>query len=162
MRLRRGAVLWMLAVLAVGVLAGWGLAAVLTLRSDITTLRAQLFDLGETPKVGPAGNRGDRGDTGDRGERGERGRPGRDGRDGVDGITPACWFLPSQCVGPAGRDGKDGLNGTNGVDGTDGKDGTNGVDGKDGQPGPSCPAGYSLQPSTIRGDDVLVCTRDAA
>lgn len=164
---------WLVAVLVVGILVGSVVGTVIGqghdlnranreragLASDVSALRSQLLALGEKPKVGPPG---DRGDTGDRGERGERGRPGRDGRDGVDGITPACVFLPGECVGPAGPAGPQGAAGVDGQDGTDGVAGAPGPAGPQGPPGSSCPDGYSLQPDTLRGNDVMVCTKDAA
>ena len=101
------------------------------------------------------------------GERGPAGRDGRDavavdgidGRDGADGFTPPCYFLPTQCVG---ADGRDGVDGTDGRDGADGADSTvPGPKGDQGDPGAPCPEGYSWQPDTLKGDEVLVCTKDA-
>lgn len=160
-------VLVVLAVLVPSLLLGAGLVWVTTEledgRRDRDVLREQLLDLGETPRVGPAGEPGTIGDIGPRGPAGRDGDDGRDGRDGRDGITPACWFEATQCRGVAGAPGPAGVDGRDGVDGMDGASGVPGPPGPagaSGPPGPTCPAGYSLQPDRIRGEDVMVCTRD--
>lgn len=140
------------------------------LRAVDQALRDQLVQAGEDPNVDlPPGEPGDRG---------PQGEPGEDGR------TPACWFTAGQCqgaqgpagatgaagpMGPAGPIGPPGVNGTDGVDGAPGPSGPPGPQGEpglpgppgpQGEPGPSCPVGYSLQPDTVRGDEVLLCTLD--
>lgn len=173
-RIKPGGIMWLATVLVVGLLLGSAMASIWQLRHDFeqaqedrAALRAQVLDLGETPVApGPAGERGDEGPPGPQGER------GRDGRDGVDGESPACLFEPGRCVGPAGPAGPQGPAGRDGVDGQDGTPGEPGPAGEQGpagpagpqgpqgEPGPDCPDGYSLQPDLLRGEEVLVCTRD--
>ena len=175
--IKPGGILWLATVLVVGLLLGSAMASIWQLRQDFEqaqedrdALRAQVVDLGETPVApGPAG------ETGDQGPPGPRGEPGRDGRDGRDGESPPCLLLPSQCVGPAGPQGPAGEDGADGQDGAPGEqgpagpagepgpagpEGPQGPAGPQGEPGPSCPEGYSLQPDLLRGEEVLVCTRD--
>ena len=139
-------------VVLVAILIGWGFASLWTLRADfeesqsdfaasqqdVTALRDQLIDLGQTPRVDP--RRGERGETGDRGS---SGRDGRDGRNGIDGMTPPCYFAPTQCIGPPGPAGRDGIDGQ---DGAPGVQGAAGPAGPRGDPGPPGPAGANGQP----------------
>lgn len=153
--------MWAAAVLVAGVLLGSGLASIYTLRQDfadttealatareerghladdVDALRSQLIDLGQKPTV-PAPKPGERGEPGGQGAQGQRGEPGRDGRDG---ITPACWFIESQCVGAAGPQGgigPAGPSGPAGPAGPAGADGAPGPAGADGAPGPAGPQG---------------------
>lgn len=130
------------------------------LHAVVGALSAQVEGLGGEPLVDAPPLQGIEG------ERGAEGRDGRDGRNGIDGgpgLTPPCYFAPTQCVGAPGRDGIDGQDGTDGVDGADST--VPGPKGDKGDPGPAgtpCPEGYSWQTDTLRGDDVVVCTRDAA
>lgn len=152
---------WAFSVVVLAVLMGTVVANIYALREDfsdsqayIDTLKAQIEAEGEEPAPGPDYDL----------LRGEDGKDGRDGRPGLDGITPACWFLESQCVGAQGEPGVTpdcwfteskcvGPPGPPGADST--------VEGPPGPPGPagaSCPPGYTFQPDTIKGDDVMVCT----
>ena len=131
-------------VTIVAVLIGWGFASLWTLRAEfdasqhaVASLRQQLIDLGQTPRVDPP-----RGERGDQGASGDRGTTGRDGRDGRDGLTPPCYFAPSQCVGepgPSGPPGAQGLAGERGPQGEPGPAGPQGEPGPagaQGEPGP--------------------------
>ena len=134
-------------VTIVAVLIGWGFASLWTLRAEfdasqhaVASLRQQLIDLGQTPRVDPP-----RGERGDQGASGDRGTTGRDGRDGTDGLTPPCYFAPSQCVGPPGPPGI-GIKGDKGDPGADstvpGPKGDKGDPGADSTvPGPPGPQG---------------------
>ena len=144
--------LWVLPMVVVSVLVGLALStfaitysSVLENQRAVRVLHDQVIDLGGTPVAGPDGARGDSGPA------------GRDGRDGRDGITPSCWFLPSQCVGPQGEPGPQGPPGAQGQ-------GDPGPQGPVGPAGPAGPAGQSLTcPSgyTFQGyKDLYVCRKD--
>jgi hypothetical protein len=160
--------LFLLAVLIVGILLGSVVSEVLeqgqqldqmtddrsALATDVEVLRDQLIRLGETPDAGPP-EPGERGDTGERGPAGRDGLDGRDGIDGVDGLPGAVGP-----AGPAGETGATGATGDPGPQGEPGPMGPQGPAGPQGEPGTTCPSGYALQPDTIHGEDVLICTRN--
>lgn len=168
MRVRPGAFLWIVGMLVTALLIGLAVSSFLDLRSDfeqandeaasraddVEALRSQLIALGETPDVEtPA-----RGETGEQGERGPQGIAGRDGAAGPAGPVGATG--PAGEQGPAGPEGPAGPAGADGAAGVPGEPGPPGPAGPQGPAGPNCPSGYSLQPDTIRGDEVLLCTRD--
>jgi hypothetical protein len=156
-RRRRGAVLWALGVVMVGIAVGSLAATFITLRSDVAeldreaarsdvvsaalasdveTLREQLRSEGVEPAVP------DPDDTVEQ-INGERGEPGRDGRDGARGATGDAG--PPGAPGPAGAAGAPGAPGPAGSDGLTviGPPGPPGesVTGPPGATGPAGPAG---------------------
>lgn len=147
------------------------------LAGDVEVLREQVKDLGATPDVGPPGA------VGERGERGPRGLPGRDGRDATPeqiAAAVASWLRLNPPLDQPDPDDPEVQDEEiqdeeiqdpeeqeaeiqdPEVDDPEVQDPE--VDDPDpGTPGDGdCPAGYSLRPSRIQGDEVLVCTRDAA
>lgn len=168
MMMRRGVWLWLAGVAVASLVLGLAVSSFVDLRNDferadrraesraedVDALRSQLIELGETPDVEtPArGETGEVGERGPRGDTGEQGEPGQIGPQGPPG--------PVGSQGPAGPAGADGVPGADGADGAPGPAGPAGETGPPGPAGPSCPEGYSLQPDVIRGDEVLLCTRD--
>lgn len=84
------------------------------------------------------------------------GPPGPPGPAGADSAVPG----PAGPAGPAGPGPSDEQVAAAVTAYCDARNGCTGPQGPQGEPGPSCPEGYSLQPSTVRGDDVVVCTRE--
>lgn len=132
-------------------------------------LATQVQQLGETPVAGPPGSRGlpgqsvpgpsgSPGTNGVDGSPGPTGKTGAAGNDGSPGTPGTDGVTQTGAPGSAGEAGPPGAQGEPGPAGSDGRDGTDGADGKDGQ---TCPAGYSLQPSTT-DPDALLCRRDSA
>lgn len=162
--MRRHAAVWLVvaAVALAGALLGWGIGWIVNeleqLRDDNRTLYAQLESHNIEPDVdAPPGEPGSPGEQGPEGEKGERGEPGRDAKPLTDEQIAVAFraFMADRPLarGPAGEDGQDGA---------DGAPGPQGPAGTQGPAGPSCPTGYTLQPDTLRGDDVLICKRTGA
>ena len=159
------------AVVALGVLLGFGLARIVdigerlevaeedrdALATALDDVRAQVRRSNEVPVSPPSEQviEGERGDAGPQGPAGPAGSDGDDGTDGAPGPPGATGPAgvdgtqgepgpagPQGEPGPAGVDGADGIDGT---DGTAGADGAPGADGATGPPGPPCPDGYAAE-----------------
>jgi hypothetical protein len=175
MKVRPGAFLWIAGMLAAALLIGLAVSSFLDLRNDfdradalaaarahdVEALRSQLIALGETPDV----------ETPARGETGEQGPPGEDGQDGEDATfdqiaaAVASWFFANPPVDqpdpddPEIQDPEIQDDEVQDAEIQDPEVQDPEVDDPD-PDSPPCPSGYSLQPDVIRGDEVLLCTRD--
>lgn len=148
------------------------------LASDVEVLRDQVASLGAEPEVGPP-TPGERGEPGEQGERGERGLPGRDVSDAQVAAAVANWFFTNPLTDHPDPDDpetqdpelqddevqddeiQDPEEQEPEIQDAEVQDPEVDDPDPDDVPGDGdCPPGYSLQPSTVRGVDVLVCTRD--
>lgn len=184
-RWRRGDAMAFFGAIVLGCVLAWIVFNVRQVSQDLQSanaardaLASQVQRLGGTPVAGPPGSRGEPGKS----PRGPRGYPGKDGVDGKAGTNATgkpgspgkngqsgatgkggTDGQNSTVPGPSGGTGPPGQNATGapGQPGKDGKDGVDGKDGSNGRDGPTCPSGYSLQPSPS-DPDALVCRKDGA
>jgi hypothetical protein len=112
----------------------------------------------EPTNRGPAGPPGEPGPPGAQGDRGPAGQAGDSGAPGPPGVDA------TGTAGPPGPVGARGAAGDPGPTGAAGARGTAGAPGARGAPGPSCPAGFSLRPLTVKTASrgpaarILACT----
>lgn len=115
--------------------------------ADVSTLRAQVVQLGGVPKAGPSGVPG--------AIPGPQGPAGRDGRDGLNGRDGQSGPVGPRGLGTPGAAGHNGGPGGPGVSGATGTPGAPGVQGPAGPAGQDGATGAKGDPGTLPGTFVI-------